>query len=195
MSENRNCGAKGLSISLTHQHVNTPLLSNLDAWGKPCGGVCSPHLLEVSCHYRVVVKAFASGQWGPGSIPGRSRSCSDPNNPPNRFQYSVSKWKTNNVHCPLYTVHCPLFSVHCPLYSVHCPLYSIHCCSLYTVYVHSPLYSVHCPLYTLYTAHCTVYTAHCTVYTAAHCIQCTYTAHCIHCTLPIVQCTGSAVFN
>ena len=26
-----------LSISLTHQHVNTPLLSNLDAWGELCG--------------------------------------------------------------------------------------------------------------------------------------------------------------
>ena len=47
-----------------------------------CGGACSPHLLEVSCHYRVVVKAFASGQCGPGSIPGRSRSWRDPNNPP-----------------------------------------------------------------------------------------------------------------
>ena len=37
---------------------------------------------EVSCHYRIVVKAFASGQCGPSSIPGRSRSWSDPNNPP-----------------------------------------------------------------------------------------------------------------
>ena len=71
-----------LSISLTHQHVNTPLLSNLDAWGEPCGGACSPHMPEVSRHYRVMVKAFASGQCGPGSFPGRSRSWSDPNNPP-----------------------------------------------------------------------------------------------------------------
>ena len=48
-----------------------------------CGGACSLHVLEVSRHYRVVVKAFASGQCGPGSIPGRSRSWSVPNNPPN----------------------------------------------------------------------------------------------------------------
>ena len=33
-----------------------------------CGGACSPHLLEVSRHYRVVVQAFASGQCGPGLI-------------------------------------------------------------------------------------------------------------------------------
>ena len=33
-----------------------------------CGGACSPRLPEVSPHYRVVVKAFASGHCGPGSI-------------------------------------------------------------------------------------------------------------------------------
>ena len=49
----------------------------------PCGGACSPHLPEASRHYSVVVKAFASGQCRPDSIPGRSRSWSDPNNPPN----------------------------------------------------------------------------------------------------------------
>ena len=47
-----------------------------------CGGACSPHLPNVSSHYRVVVKAFASSQCRPGSFPGRSRSWYGPNDPP-----------------------------------------------------------------------------------------------------------------
>ena len=51
---------------LTHkQPAQSTMLSNLDASGEPCGGACTPHLLEASCHYRVVVKSFASGQCGP----------------------------------------------------------------------------------------------------------------------------------
>ena len=41
-----------------------------------CAGACTPHLPEVSLHYGVVVKCFASGQCGPGTIPGRFRSWS-----------------------------------------------------------------------------------------------------------------------
>ena len=49
---------------------------------------------EVSRHYWVVVKAFASGQCGPGSIPGRSRRWRDPNYPPNDaiMQFDL-KWQ------------------------------------------------------------------------------------------------------
>ena len=53
-----------------------------------CGGACSPHLPEVSCHFRVVVKAFASGQCGPGSILGRSWRWSDFNNPPKHLNFN-----------------------------------------------------------------------------------------------------------
>ena len=52
---------------------------------KYCGGAFSPHLPAVSRHYRVVVEAFASGQCGPGSIPGRSRNWSDSNNIPKYY--------------------------------------------------------------------------------------------------------------
>ena len=41
-----------------------------------CGDACSPHLPEVSRHYGVVVKCFASGQCSPGWIPDQSRSWS-----------------------------------------------------------------------------------------------------------------------
>ena len=59
---------------LTHeQPALSTTLSNLDAWGEPCGlgGACTPHLPVVSRQYGVVVKCFTSGQCGPGSIPGR----------------------------------------------------------------------------------------------------------------------------
>ena len=62
---------------LTHeQPAQSATLSNLDVWGESCGGACTPHLPEVSRHYGEVVKCFASGQCGPGSIPGWCRSCS-----------------------------------------------------------------------------------------------------------------------
>ena len=62
---------------LTHeQPAQSTTLSNLDALGEPCRGACTPHLLEVSCHYGVVVKCFASGQCGPGLFPGQRRSWS-----------------------------------------------------------------------------------------------------------------------
>ena len=60
---------------------------------KYCGGACTPHLPEVSCHYRVVVKSFASGQCGPGSIPGRFRSWSDAYSPPNQVQNGQIKYR------------------------------------------------------------------------------------------------------
>ena len=44
------------------------LLNNIFSAGKIsnyCGGACSPHMPEVSRYYRVVIKAFASGQCGP----------------------------------------------------------------------------------------------------------------------------------
>ena len=41
-----------------------------------CGGACTPHLPGVSCHCSLVVKCFASGQCGPGSIPGWCRNWS-----------------------------------------------------------------------------------------------------------------------
>ena len=42
-----------------------------------CGEACISHLSGVSPHFRKVGKSFASGQCGPGSIPGRCRSWSD----------------------------------------------------------------------------------------------------------------------
>ena len=46
---------------LTHdQPAQSTTLSNLDAWGQPCGGACTLHLPEVSCHYRVVVKCIST---------------------------------------------------------------------------------------------------------------------------------------
>ena len=56
---------------------------NLDAWGEPCGGACTPHLPEVSCHYRVV-----AGQCGPGSIPGQCRSWSRRLQPSKSFRFN-----------------------------------------------------------------------------------------------------------
>ena len=41
-----------------------------------CGGACTPHLPEISCHYGVLVKCLAPGQCGPGSILGRCSSWS-----------------------------------------------------------------------------------------------------------------------
>ena len=50
---------------------------------------------EVSCHYRVVVKSFASGQCGPGTIPGRCRSWSDPNISP-KTAYNICRSDRSN---------------------------------------------------------------------------------------------------
>ena len=62
---------------LTHeQPAQSTTLSNLDAWGEPCGSVCTQHLPEVSCHYGVTVKCVASGQCSPGLILGWCRSWS-----------------------------------------------------------------------------------------------------------------------
>ena len=62
---------KEIPLWAGHQQV-----SILCAWGEPCGGACTPQLPAVSRHCGEVVKCFDSGQCGPGSIPGRSRSSS-----------------------------------------------------------------------------------------------------------------------
>ena len=62
-----------LSISLTSNPLRAPRSAT---WGEPCGGACIPHFLEVSRHYGVVVKCFASGQCDPSLMPGQCRSWS-----------------------------------------------------------------------------------------------------------------------
>ena len=57
-----------------------------------CGGACSPHVPEVSRHYRVVVKAFASGQCGPGAEVGVTLTILQSGDPDVIF--------TNHAQCP-----------------------------------------------------------------------------------------------
>ena len=59
---------------------------------------CGKFLFSEQCFYysvkivknRVVVKTFASGQCGPGTIPGRSRRWRDPNNLPKYLDYNFT---------------------------------------------------------------------------------------------------------
>ena len=70
-----------LSISLTHQHVNTPLLSNLDSWGGamwkkalPRSGKHKAPLVVQWSRPLLPVQRFPSGE---GPNPCRGRSWSD----------------------------------------------------------------------------------------------------------------------
>ena len=79
-----------------------------------CGWACKPHLSEVSCHYGVVVKCFASGQWG--LIPGRCRSwslrlqSSKVVTPKwySQFTCSVWVWAAALPLCTILLLHTPL---------------------------------------------------------------------------------------